>query len=91
MPLRGARPPFTGEIGWSIGDIVGHIGSSRLYFASAYRGEGWIGVSPEMDRDDAGAWIPWLQLSADRFRNLLHLNTAANIRGKSQSDHGIRM
>jgi hypothetical protein len=35
------RPPAVdGETGWSIGDIVGHIGSARLYFASAYRGEG---------------------------------------------------
>src|SRR6185369_14173555 len=31
-----------GEAGWSIGQIVRHIGGSRLYFASAYRGEGWI-------------------------------------------------
>jgi uncharacterized damage-inducible protein DinB len=66
------RPPAVhGEAGWSIGDIVGHIGSARLYFASAYRGEGWIDVSPEVDRNDARTWIPWLQSSADRFRNLL--------------------
>src|SRR5262245_18635334 len=67
------RPPAVhGETGWSIGDIVGHIGSARLYFASAYRGEGWIDVSPEVDRNDARTWIPWLQSSADRFRNLLY-------------------
>jgi uncharacterized damage-inducible protein DinB len=66
------RPPAVdGETGWSIGDIVGHIGSARLYFASAYRGEGWIDVSPEVDRNDARTWIPWLQSSAGRFSNLL--------------------
>jgi uncharacterized damage-inducible protein DinB len=66
------RPPAVhGETGWSIGDIVGYIGSARLYFASAYRGEGWIGVPPELDSNDARTWIPWLQSSADRFRKLL--------------------
>src|SRR5437868_6086964 len=37
------QPPATGgEAGWSIGRIVRHIATSREYFASAYRGEGWI-------------------------------------------------
>jgi hypothetical protein len=31
-------PPVGGETGWGIGQIVAHIGASRLYFASAYRG-----------------------------------------------------
>jgi len=62
------RPPAgEGEAGWSIGQIVGHIGSSRLYFASAYRGEGWITTAPEIDADDARTWLPWLQSSATRF------------------------
>jgi len=62
------RPPVVnGETGWSIGDIVGHIGASRLYFASAYRGEGWIWGSPEVDRDDQRTWLPWLEASAERF------------------------
>src|SRR5215470_6591833 len=48
------KPPITtGEgAGWSIGDIVAHIGGSRLYFASAYRGEGWISSKAEIDRAD---------------------------------------
>jgi DinB superfamily len=48
------RPPpgAGGEAGWSIGDIVAHIGSTRLYFASAYRGEGWIATPPEIERAD---------------------------------------
>jgi uncharacterized damage-inducible protein DinB len=66
------RPPAGMHgIGWTIGDIVGHIGSARLYFASAYRGEGWIAIEPELDRNDARTWIPWLQSSADRFSDLL--------------------
>jgi hypothetical protein len=37
------RPPAAGGgAGWGIGQIVAHIGASRLYFAGAYRGEGWI-------------------------------------------------
>ena len=37
------RPPAVdGEEGWNIGRIVRHIAESRPYFASAYRGEGWI-------------------------------------------------
>lgn len=72
-PEAGAWRPPDGqrETDWTIGDIVGHIGSARLYFASAYRGEGWITISPELDRNDARTWIPWLQSSADRFSDLL--------------------
>lgn len=66
------RPPDGNrETGWTIGDIVGHIGSARLYFASAYRGEGWIAIPPELDRNDARTWIRWLQSSADRTSDLL--------------------
>ena len=62
------RPPaIQGEVGWSIGQIVGHIGASRLYFASAYRGDGWRVWSPEVDRDDPHTWVPWLRTSAGRF------------------------
>jgi uncharacterized damage-inducible protein DinB len=67
------RPPpgVGGDTGWSIGDIVAHIGSTRLYFASAYRGEGWIATPPEMERADQRTWLPWLQASAERFAALL--------------------
>src|SRR5688572_19861949 len=47
------RPPAAGgESGWGIGQIVGHIGASRLYFASAYRNEGWIWTPADVDIDD---------------------------------------
>jgi uncharacterized damage-inducible protein DinB len=62
------RPPAVGgETGWSIGEIVGHIGTSRLYFASAYRNEGWIWAPAESDRDDQSTWLPWLETSRARF------------------------
>jgi uncharacterized damage-inducible protein DinB len=60
-----------GEAGWSIGQIVGHIGGSRLYFASAYRGEGWIWGGVESDPDDQSTWLPWLRASAERYVSLL--------------------
>jgi len=66
------RPPAAdGEAGWSIGQLVGHIGASRLYFASAYRGEGWIFTEPEIDRARQDTWVPWLQRSAERFVALM--------------------
>jgi uncharacterized damage-inducible protein DinB len=63
------RPPAgaSGEAGWSIGEIVGHIGGTRLYFASAYRGDGWIMDAPEVDPTDQRTWLPWLRSSAERF------------------------
>ena len=60
-----------GETGWSIGQIVGHIGGSRLYFASAYRGEGWIWGDVGADPGDQSTWLPWLRTSADRYVALL--------------------
>ena len=60
-------PPLAGENEWSIGEIVGHIGTSRLYFASAYRNEGWIWVPAESDPHDPRTWLPWLKASGARF------------------------
>jgi uncharacterized damage-inducible protein DinB len=63
------RPPAAGgEAGWSIGRIIGHIGGSRLYFASAYRGEGWLmPTTLEIDEHDPATWLPWLRTSAESF------------------------
>jgi uncharacterized damage-inducible protein DinB len=60
-----------GEAGWIIGQIVDHIGASRLYFASAYRGEGWVGIRPDPRRSDRATWLPWLEESAARFVELV--------------------
>ena len=62
------RPPVRdGEEGWGIGQIVGHIGTSRLYFASAYRDEGWLWAPAESDPEDPATWLPWLRASAEQF------------------------
>lgn len=67
------RPPASaeGEHGWGIGRLVGHLGGSRLYFASAYRGEGWLAPKVEVDENAQETWLPWLRSSADRFVALL--------------------
>jgi uncharacterized damage-inducible protein DinB len=66
------RPPAAhGEAAWGIGELVAHIGATRLYFASAYRGEGWIFATPAIDRADQRTWLPWLHASAERFAALL--------------------
>ena len=72
------RPPAaSGEAGWGIGQLVEHIGGSRLYFASAYRGEGWLFSPADVDRADQQTWLPWLQSSAERFAALLRETPAA--------------
>ena len=67
----GWRPAIgEGEAAWSINQLVGHMAGARLYFASAYRGEGWISpVPPDVSTRDR--WVPALDESARRFRALL--------------------
>jgi uncharacterized damage-inducible protein DinB len=56
-----------GEKAWSINTLVGHMCGSRLYFASAYRGEGWISPEPP-DTSRQEQWLPALEQSAAEFR-----------------------
>jgi uncharacterized damage-inducible protein DinB len=63
-------PTGEGEKSWSINQLVGHVAGSRLYFASAYRGEGWISPGPP-DVSTRDKWVPALEASAVRFRRLL--------------------
>ena len=56
-----------GENSWSINKLVGHMAGSRLYFASAYRNEGWISPAPP-DVSSRERWLPALQQSCDAFR-----------------------
>ena len=52
-----------GEHAWSINQLVGHIAGSRLYFASAYRGEGWISeAAPDVSTQER--WLPAIEQSA---------------------------
>jgi uncharacterized damage-inducible protein DinB len=55
-----------GENAWSINKLIGHMAGSRLYFASAYRGEGWISPPPpDVSRRDL--WVPALETSFAAF------------------------
>lgn len=60
-------PGGDGENAWDIGQIIGHMAVSRLYFASAYRDEGWIAdpwPSPTRTREE---WVDALDQSASAF------------------------
>lgn len=59
-----------GENAWTINKIVGHMAGSRLYFASAFRGEGWISP-PTPDASDRSKWLPVLEESAQAFQDSL--------------------
>jgi uncharacterized damage-inducible protein DinB len=59
-----------GEKAWSINKLIGHMCGSRLYFASAYRGEGWISPRPP-DVSTRDLWLPALEASAATFRELI--------------------
>ncbi len=59
-------PAGEGENAWSINQIVGHIAVSRLYLASAYRGEGWI-FPPGPDVSSRTKWVPAIEESAREF------------------------
>ncbi len=59
-----------GEHAWSINQLIGHMAGSRLYFASAYRGVGWISREPP----DVGArdsWLPAIGESAEELHHQL--------------------
>ncbi len=62
-----------GESGlaWSIGAIVAHIGGARLYFASAYRNEGWIFGGPLRPIETQDDWVPLLEESFEEFSSRL--------------------
>ncbi len=56
-----------GEKAWGINTLVGHMCGSRLYFASAYSGTGWVSPEPP-DVSSRGKWVPALQASLDTFK-----------------------
>lgn len=59
-----------GEHAWSINTLVGHMAGSRLYFASAYLGRGWISPPPP-DVSRRSLWAPALEASARDLHALL--------------------
>ena len=63
-----APPSGEGENAWSIAEIVRHMAESRLYFAKAYRGEGWIFDWTAPITESRSSWLPALEASAQEFR-----------------------
>lgn len=59
-----------GENAWSINTLVGHMCGSRLYFASAFLGNGWISPRPP-DVSSRDRWLPALQSSFEQLRETL--------------------
>ena len=67
---RWVPPAGEGENAWGIGEIVRHMAGSRMYFARAYRGEGWIAAwPPPINTEDQSTWLPALEASAAEFRS----------------------
>ena len=65
---EGWRPATgEGEKAWSINQLVGHMCGSRLYFASAYSGSGWVS-SPPPDVARRDSWVPALDASFQEFK-----------------------
>ena len=65
-----APPAGEGENAWSINTLVGHMATSRLYFASAYRGEGWITPAlPDVSSRERWLWV--LEDGFVRFQELI--------------------
>lgn len=62
-----APPSGEGEKAWGINTLVGHMCGSRLYFASAYSGTGWVSPPPP-DVSSREKWLPALQASFDAFK-----------------------
>ncbi len=65
-----APPSSEGEYAWSINTLIGHMAGSRLYFASAYLGEGWISPAPP-DVSSRDQWLPAIAGSAEELRRQL--------------------
>jgi uncharacterized damage-inducible protein DinB len=74
-------PAGEGENAWSINQLVGHMAVARLYFASAYRGEGWISP-PAPDVSTRDSWIPALEKSGLDLRATLAGTPAEWLRRK---------
>ena len=59
-----------GEKAWSINTLIGHMAGARLYFASAYRGDGWISPMPP-DVSGRDHWLPAIEKSGRKLHAAL--------------------
>jgi uncharacterized damage-inducible protein DinB len=75
-PARGE-----GEGAWSINTLIGHMAGSRLYFVSAYLGQGWISPQPP-DVSRRQNWLPALRESARQVAERLVATPDAWLRRK---------
>lgn len=64
-------PSGSGEDAWTIGEIVEHMARSRLFFAGAYRGNGWKAEPWSGETRTREEWRNALITSADEFRRRL--------------------
>ncbi|HLF70097.1 MAG TPA: DinB family protein [Actinomycetota bacterium] len=63
---EGWRPTLgEGEKAWSIGEIVGHMSVSRLFFLSTFMGPEWSGAALDMDTTARASWTDALQRSCE--------------------------
>ena len=61
----------TGERGWSIAVLVAHMAASRVFFAHAYRGEGWLAAPWPGATETRQQWVAALDESAHTMAELL--------------------
>ena len=69
-PMGSAGATLEGEGAWSINKLIGHMCGSRLYFASAYRRQGWVSPEPP-DVSSPELWAPALDASFEEFSRLV--------------------
>ena len=81
-----APPAGEGEQGWSIFQIVQHIAESRLYFAKAYRGEGWIYNWPAPITEEQATWLPALEAAAKEFQLRIEGDSAGVVAAPHSDD-----
>ena len=76
-----------GENAWGIGEIVRHMAGTRMYFARAYRDEGWIADwPPPINTEDQSTWLPALEASAAMAALLLGTGLVAGLFAALEAD-----
>lgn len=69
------------EAGWGVPTIVRHIAEARGFFASAFRGDGWVWSDlPETPTTDT--WVPVLEASFEELRRSLESAPEERLRAK---------
>lgn len=70
---EGWRPAASAdeESSWGVPDIVRHIAEARWFFATAFRGEGWVWDTWEDGLERRDNWVPALETSLEGFRAMV--------------------